>query len=140
MMLANRSMPAASVIPELAYPDVASAADWLCKAFGFTRRLTIGNHRVQLNAEGGAVVVTERPPGMAAGTAHGVLVRVEDVDAHRARAVAAGANVLSPPEDYPYGERQYTVEDPGGHRWTFSQSATDVDPRSWGGLPGNQHG
>jgi uncharacterized glyoxalase superfamily protein PhnB len=32
-----------------------------------------------------------------------------------------------------YGERQYTVEDPGGHRWTFSQSVADVDPADWGG-------
>jgi len=35
--------------------------------------------------------------------------------------------------DYPYGERQYTVEDPGGHRWTFSQTIADVAPEKWGG-------
>jgi len=23
--------------------------------------------------------------------------------------------------------------DPGGHRWTFSQSIADVDPADWGG-------
>ena len=40
-----------------------------------------------------------------------------------------------PPTDFPYGERQYSVEDPGGHRWTFSQSIADVDPRTWGGEP-----
>lgn len=37
--------------------------------------------------------------------------------------------------DHPYGERQYVAEDPGGHRWTFSQSLVDVDPASWGGTP-----
>jgi hypothetical protein len=36
------------------------------------------------------------------------------------------------PADYPLGERQYTAEDPGGHRWTFSESTSDVDPASWG--------
>jgi len=39
---------------------------------------------------------------------------------------------LAPPTDYPYGERQYSAEDLGGHRWTFSQSIADVDPASWG--------
>jgi uncharacterized glyoxalase superfamily protein PhnB len=40
------------------------------------------------------------------------------------------------PQDYPYGERQYSVEDLGSHRWNFSQSIADVDPRDWGGTPG----
>ena len=62
------------------------------------------------------------------------MVRVDDVDAHHDRAAAAGAQIALPPTDYPYGERQYTAEDPGGHRWTFSQSVADVDPADWGGL------
>jgi uncharacterized glyoxalase superfamily protein PhnB len=41
--------------------------------------------------------------------------------------------IVNPPADYPYGERQYTAEDPGGHHWTFSESIADVDPASWGG-------
>jgi uncharacterized glyoxalase superfamily protein PhnB len=36
-------------------------------------------------------------------------------------------------ETYPFGERQYTVDDPGGHRWTFTQSVADVAPEEWGG-------
>jgi uncharacterized glyoxalase superfamily protein PhnB len=60
-------------------------------------------------------------------------VRVEDADAHHDRAVDAGARITSPPTDYPYGERQYSAEDPGGHLWTFSQSIADVDPADWGG-------
>jgi uncharacterized glyoxalase superfamily protein PhnB len=60
-------------------------------------------------------------------------VRVEDADAHHARAVAEGATILDQPTDHPYGERQYNAEDPGGHRWTFSQSIADVDPADWGG-------
>lgn len=46
--------------------------------------------------------------------------------------MAGGAHILHPPTDYPYGERQYVAEDPGGHRWTFSQSIADIDPVSWG--------
>ena len=46
--IANRSTPAATVIPELPYADVVEASDWLCRAFGFAIRLRIGTHRAQL--------------------------------------------------------------------------------------------
>jgi uncharacterized glyoxalase superfamily protein PhnB len=124
----NRSVPAVSVIPELPYRDVREAAEWLCRAFGFRERLQIGDHRAQLVYEDGAVIVIEGE----AGPSH-LLVRVGDADAHRAQAEAAGATVLSEPTDWPYGERQYSVEDLGGHRWTFSESIADVDPADWGG-------
>jgi uncharacterized glyoxalase superfamily protein PhnB len=55
------------------------------------------------------------------------------VDAHHDRATKAGATILGAPTDYPYGERQYTAHDLGGHLWTFSQSIADVDPADWGG-------
>jgi uncharacterized glyoxalase superfamily protein PhnB len=41
---------------------------------------------------------------------------------------------VAAPADFPYGERQYTVQDPGGHIWTFSQTIADVDPAAWGGV------
>jgi uncharacterized glyoxalase superfamily protein PhnB len=135
-MLANRSCPRSTVIPELAYPDVGEAARWLCDAFGFTVRLMIANHRAQLNVGDkgdGAMVVTEGEGG----GGHGVMVRVEDVHAHHERARQHGARIVRPPADHPYGERQYTAEDPGGHRWTFTQSIADVDPTEWGGTPGD---
>jgi uncharacterized glyoxalase superfamily protein PhnB len=125
----NRSVPAATVIPELAYADVVEASDWLCNAFGFEVRLRIGDHRAQLVFGNGAVIVIEL--GERSG-ASSVLVRVEDADAHHERAARAGARILDLPTDYPYGERQYNAEDLGGHRWTFSQSIADVDPATWG--------
>jgi uncharacterized glyoxalase superfamily protein PhnB len=134
-VIANRSVPQATVIPELAYVDVTEAADWLCEAFGFNVRLRIGNHRVQLVLGDGAMVATElhgAAPRSDAAT-HAMLVRVEDAYRHHEQAVSAGARILSPPNDYPYGERQYTAEDLGGHHWTFSESIADVDPASWGG-------
>ena len=133
-MLANRSVPPATVIPELAYDDVLEASEWLCRAFGFRERIRIGDHRVQLTYGEGAVIVISRGSNAGdAGGTHGMLVRVEDADRHYEQAVAAGADVVGPPTDYPYGERQYGAVDPGGHRWTFSQSIADVDPASWGG-------
>ena len=116
------------MIPELPYPDVREAAEWLSRAFGFKERLQIGEHRAQLVFENGAVIAIQ---GDAPGST--LLVRVADADAHHARAAGAGAKILSEPENYPYGERQYSALDPGGHRWTFSQSIADVDPAEWGG-------
>ena len=52
----------------------------------------------------------------------GVLVYVDDVDAHYARAVAAGAGILSELEDG-FPARRYRVEDVEGHRWMFMQKA-----------------
>ena len=127
---ANRSMPASTVIPVLIYADVAAAATWLCGAFGFRVRLRIADHRIQLVVGDGHVVIAA---GAAAPLGHSVMVRVPDLAAHRNRARAGGARVLSPPTEYPYGERQYTVQDPYGHVWTFSESVADVDPAAWGG-------
>lgn len=135
-MLANRSMPSSTVIPVLVYDDVAEAIAWLCEAFGFTERWRAGSHRAQLAVGDGAVVVAERRGEGSPSRAHGchsVMVRVEDVDAHHERARKRGAPILQTPADYPYGERQYTTEDPGGHRWSFSQSIADVAPEEWGG-------
>jgi uncharacterized glyoxalase superfamily protein PhnB len=135
-VIPNRSVPAATVIPELAYADVGEASEWLCKAFGFRERLRIGDHRAQLVFGDGAVIVIElgdsAVPEADRGT-HSMLVRVEDADRHHDQAARAGAKILDAPTDWPYGERQYNAEDLGGHRWTFSQSIADVDPASWGG-------
>ncbi len=126
-MTNNRSVPDADVIPVLAYPDVNQGSEWLCRAFGFRVRLRIGDHRVQLRHGNGAVIVAQGAVGSAS-----VLVRVEDADAHRAQAVAAGARIVAEPETFPFGERQYTAVDPAGYTWTFSESVADVDPSSWG--------
>jgi len=132
-MLTNRSMPTCTVIPVIAYPDVADAAQWLESVFGFTVRLRIGDHRAQLNVGDACVVITCRGlSGLHPGFS--VMIRVENVDEHYERARENGAKILSDPTDFPYGERQYSAEDFAGHQWTFSQSIMDVDPAEWGGV------
>jgi uncharacterized glyoxalase superfamily protein PhnB len=123
-------MPASTVIPVLSYGDVGAAIEWLCDTFGFTERWRAGSHRAQLAVGDGAVAITERH-----GEPHPaeVMVRVDDVDRHHERARERGAPIVRAPADYPYGERQYTVEDPGGNRWTFSETVADVAPEDWGG-------
>jgi len=146
-MLANRSMPPCTVFPELVYEDVGEAVEWLCETFGFTERWRAGDHRAQLSFGDGAVAITEqrvgqgfdspdaaefRPPRRGE-VSHSVMVRVEDASRHHEHAREHGARILHPPTDYPFGERQYTAEDIGGHRWSFTQSIADVAPEEWGG-------
>lgn len=129
-MLDNRSMPHGPLVPVLAYESVDEAVRWLTKAFGFTLRWQIGDHRAQLAvAPDAALAVTAGTPPTA-GDDH-VMVRVDDVDEHRRRAREAGAEVTDV-EEHVYGERQYTATDPSGRHWVFSQSVRDVDPGEWG--------
>jgi uncharacterized glyoxalase superfamily protein PhnB len=138
----NRSMPQSPVIPVLVYPDVREAVAWLERAFATTERVQIGDdHRAQLNLGGGDLIVAdvsgERRPPRDDGASHSVMVRVDDAHAHCERARAAGARILMEPTDFEYGERQYTAQDPAGHRWTFSQTLRDVAPEEWGGITRN---
>jgi uncharacterized glyoxalase superfamily protein PhnB len=137
-MKANRSIPVATVIPVLTYPDVRQAVAWLSAAFGFVERVRIGeNHRAQLRVGDGALIVADvrgnRRPPRAGEVISAVMVRVDDVRAHCERARAHGASILMEPTDFEYGERQYQAEDPAGHHWTFSETLADVAPEEWGG-------
>ena len=129
----NRSMMQSAVIPVLNYRDVSEAARWLCNAFGFSERLRIFDHRVQMTTPLGGDFVVADGADAADATSHSVMVRVLDARAHCERARAAGAVIQLEPADQPFGECQYSAIDPGGHRWTFSQTIADVDPASWGG-------
>ena len=139
-MLRNRSVPSATVIPVLIYPDVRAAVSWLTDAFGFLERLQIGDaHRSQMTVgDDGAVIIADvrddRIPPRPGEITHSVLVRVEDARTHCERTRAHGAKILQEPTDHVYGERQYNAEDPWGHRWTFSQTLADTDPGEWGGI------
>jgi uncharacterized glyoxalase superfamily protein PhnB len=128
------------VIPMIAYADGPAAMDWLIRVFGFRERdrrveggrLTHG----ELDTGGGVIMLAtpslhyqgpkaHRESCEAAARWHdvpyvidGVLVYVDDVDAHFQRARAAGATILSEPEGSPDG-RRYRAEDLEGHRWMF---------------------
>ena len=124
-----------SITAGLLYHDAANAIEWLCTAFGFTRKLVIpgaagrithahlvlGNGGVMLSsAENYAFpsLCTTPRQTKGVGTVE-LIVYVQDPDAHYARACAAGAKVLIPIEDKPYGGRGYTCRDPEGHTWAF---------------------
>jgi len=143
-MVVNRSAPRATVVPVLVYEDVGQVLEWLCDTFGFKERLRAATPdgsvvHAQLDIAEGAVMLGRqgaefRPPRPHEVSQY-VHVHVDDVDAHFAQSQRRGARILKPLADTPFGERQYTAEDPGGHRWTFSQSIADVALEAWGATP-----
>jgi uncharacterized glyoxalase superfamily protein PhnB len=131
-MRINRSIPPCTVIPVFHYPDPSLAADWLVRAFGFSVRLRISNHRIQMHAGDGCFTIREG--NIVPNHSCIVQVRIEDARAHCDHARAAGAKILAEPRDHLYGERQYDAEDFYGHRWDFTETIADVKPESWGGI------
>ena len=139
-MIANRSAPTATIVPILVYEDVGRALEFLTRAFGFRERLRaeyggaithaqmdIGAGSIMIGKQGGPFTV---PSGDTVSQyAH---VHVDDVNQHFAIAKGEGAVILKEPQDMPFGVRQYTAKDIGGHWWTFSQNIRDVDPSDWG--------
>jgi len=130
----------------LIYKDPARAIDWLCKAFGFEVRLKVeGDNGAILHSEltfgdGLIMVAGETPAGVealarsprtlgGANTQH-LCVYVDDVEAHHARAVAAGARVTRALQVSDYGadywaDRNYGAQDLEGHSWYFTQRLRD---------------
>ncbi|MCB5168130.1 VOC family protein [Streptomyces bambusae] len=126
-----------SICPTLLYDDAAAAIRQLTEAFGFTRvavyegddgsvvhaELAYGSGLVMLGSKGtGGVFDTV----MAGSGPAGVYVVVEDVDAHHARAVEHGVEILMPPTDQDYGSRDYMARDAGGNVWSFGTYAPSV--------------
>ena len=138
--------PLSTITPMLSYEDSGAAIDWLERAFGFRERpesrYTGEDGRVEhaeLALGDGLIMLSSPTPEYRGPRRHaeeceqarrwqavpyvidGFHVIVDDVDAHFAAAREAGARILSEPEDQPYGERVYRVEDLEGHRWMFAQ-------------------
>jgi uncharacterized glyoxalase superfamily protein PhnB len=131
-----------TIVPMIAYEDGSAAMDWLERAFGFreVERHVDGNRlsHGEMDTGGGLIMLATPSPHYQGPKHHreecdaaarwsevpyiidGVLVYVDDLDAHYERAKAAGARFLSPLEEGDEGKR-YRVEDVEGHRWMFMQ-------------------
>ena len=62
------------------------------------------------------------------------MVRIENLHEHCETTRALGARITMEPTEFAFGERQYQLEDPYGHRWTFTETLADIDPTDWGGI------
>jgi PhnB protein len=134
------------VIPMLSYEDGTAALEWLARAFGFRERTrmlapdgTLAHG--EMEAGDGLIMLASPTPDYESPRHHrevcdrarrwsrvpwivnGVLVYVPDLDAHFARAKAAGATILSEIEEGPPG-RRYRAEDLEGHRRFFFEKTS----------------
>lgn len=121
-----------AITPVLTVRNAEAAVDFYANAFGATEVLRAHNAPGQIVAEleiDGArfLVVDETPsafnvsPESLGGTSVRLSLQVEDPDAVAERAVAAGATVVFPIADQPYGLRQGRVADPFGHHWLIGR-------------------
>ncbi len=138
-MISNRSVPTNTLFAHIHYPDVDRAVEWLTKAFGFRENFRYGSPAAgaQMQAADAWIMVKRAgagestPAELGYGT-QSLSVFLEDVEAHCARARAAGAKIVEEPHETEYGEFQYAAIDFAGHHWIFSRHARDVDPSEWG--------
>jgi catechol 2,3-dioxygenase-like lactoylglutathione lyase family enzyme len=65
---------------------------------------------------------TKRPPGNS-----GLCIFVRDVDAVYEELKARGANILKPPQTWPYGMREFDVLDPDGNQITYGMGVSESE-------------
>jgi uncharacterized glyoxalase superfamily protein PhnB len=138
-VITNRSLPTDTLLPHIAYPDVAEAISWLTKTFGFSEHYRYGEpvSGAQVHLGKAWIMLKKAAPGTATPAQLGygtqsLTVFLEDVDSHYHRAKSAGARILEDPHETVYGEWQYAAEDFAGHHWLFSRHARDLSPDAWG--------
>ncbi len=136
--------------PRLAYRDEHAALEYLTRVFGFTERrearvggttpdgYDMGGHMLAWLEFGAGLVMIGHSneevhhissPRDVGGATSMIMVEVDDVDAHYARAVAEGAEITSALEDMWYGARGYEAADLEGHQWHFQESHDQIRAR-----------
>ncbi len=115
--------------PILGFRDVRKAADYYRDVLGFTERSVLegvgGEPAVYaiLDKDGIEIHLQIRRREIFADKRESIesdaYLFVPDADALHSELVRRGASVLRPPQDEPYGLRDFTVEDLEGHRLVF---------------------
>jgi uncharacterized glyoxalase superfamily protein PhnB len=125
------------------YADPHAGIDWLCKAFGFELRLKVEGDEgdvvhSELMLDEALVMVGSAtgkqpwqenyrtPQSIGGAITQALCLYIDDVDAHHARSLAAGAKIVREPSTSDYGDdywadRSYGALDPEGHQWWFMQ-------------------
>jgi PhnB protein len=124
--------PRIKIVPMLSLRNAARASAFYQSAFGareLSRLASPEGRIVAMLAIGEAEfgVVDEAPqvgnlsPETLGGTSVRISLVVADPDAVAQRAIEAGAELIFPVEDQPYGWRQGRVRDPFGHHWLLGR-------------------
>ena len=132
-------MPHPTLISAVVYRQRRAAIAWLERAFGFETvmlletadgevahcEMRLGDSLLMVGSEWSAEY--KSPASLGGKNTQAIHIHVEeDVDAHCAKAEAAGAEVFARPETQFYGDRTYRCRDPEGHVWTVSQTVEAV--------------
>ena len=136
-----------AIIPNLLYEDAPAAIDFLCKAFGFEKRAVFADDRdsriiqhAQLVLDGNMIMLSTygksdytalaglKTVRQAGGNTQIPYIVINDVDAHAARARAAGADIFMEPTAQDYGGSNYSARDPEGNVWSFGNYDPWADP------------
>ena len=138
-------MTKGNIIPGMRYRDAPAAIDWLCKAFGFERRLvvegeggtirhaqlTLGNGMIMLGTaredEFGKLLAV---PNKGDRVTQSPYIVVQAIEAHYEKAKVAGAEIVTPIEDQEDRGLFYAARDPEGHLWCFGSYDPWVEPGS----------
>ena len=129
--MTKQELTPSTLYPSFFYDDAPAAIEWLCRAFGFHRRLVVaGPGGTVMHSElafGPAVIMvaTSKPdmgwvsPRSLSGINSATSLYLEDPDSHFSQAMAAGAVVVRELRNEEYGGRGYMVRDPEGNQWYF---------------------
>jgi len=123
-----------SIVPQVPYADIRGALAFLERAFGFREvqslrmvepdgtilhsYVAFGDSMIGVGSQGAHGAISPKTGGTAS---QYISVYIDDVDAHHARALAAGARVDHGPHDHARDYRVYEALDLEGHRWRFVQ-------------------
>jgi uncharacterized glyoxalase superfamily protein PhnB len=138
--MTTRLWSAPEVVPNLTYSDVARAAEWIERVFGFRERSD-----ARLSWPGGSIAWFEVgrslfsistpdlgwPETDTSPSTSTVKVYVADLESHFEHARLEGATIVAAPEDGFWGGRTYRAVDLAGHRWEISQAGRDLSADQW---------
>ncbi len=123
-----------TLYPTMRYADARAAIDWLVNAFGFTEEVCYpaadgSVAHAQLRFGTGLIMIGSardddypvKPPAQTGGLSGSIYVAVPaaEIEAHFARAKAAGAHMIREIRDTEYESREYAAYDLEGFLWSF---------------------
>jgi uncharacterized glyoxalase superfamily protein PhnB len=119
---------APTLTPSVPYDDPRQAMHWLTDVLGFRAAGVYEDPdgsvaHAELVWRTGVIYVSGRSPNSPWANVGPTSIALaaedaETVDRYYQQAVAAGAEIIRPLHDAPYGSHQFDVRDPGGNFWT----------------------
>src|SRR5262245_20010750 len=120
---------------KITFADAARAIEFYIRAFGAVERLRftvpgVGKiAHAEIAIEDAVIMLGDNSHYPESSCATAIIhLYVDDVDSFVSRAVAAGAQAVTPVRDAFWGDRMAMLTDPFGHRWVICTHREDVSP------------